>query len=423
MTTCSSPPPWGYFESGMNVLLMHKGDAGQGGGQVQMLRLASGLKARGVDVKILCRDRTLTDSIPMPSRARIERWLRRVTQPIGLNDIHLLSSYDVTKLPDFQRADLIDLHCLHHETLSYMALPAITAEKPTVFTFHDMWPLTGHCHASLECERWKTGCGKCPHPDVAPSVRRDATALEWKLKLRAYESSRFTIVAPSKWLFDMIGRSMLANHEVHHIPHGIDTGLYAPLDKAMCRHILGIPNDKKVLVFGAESLARTLKGGDLLHHALSQLPESLKRETILLAFGHMHAANLDGTGIETIRLGYLGHNKLKVLAFSAADVFVNPTRAENFPLVIMESMACATAVVSFAVGGVPEMVRPGVTGILAEPENPGSLAKGIEEILSDRAALEAMGCRGREVVVKEYSLELYARRYHELYQRVIAQHH
>ena len=151
-----------------------------------------------------------------------------------------------------------------------------------------------------------------------------------------------------------------------------------------------------------------------------QLPESLKRETVLLAFGQMQAANLEGIGIETIRLGYLSNKNLKVLALSAADVFVNPTRAENFPLVVMESMACATAVVSFAVGGVPEMVRPGETGVLAEPENPASLAKGIEDILSDRAALEAMERRCREVVIAEYSLELQAHRCTS-YQRVIAQ--
>ena len=151
------------------------------------------------------------------------------------------------------------------------------------------------------------------------------------------------------------------------------------------------------------------------------MPDPLKRETVLLAFGHMQAASLEGIGIETIRLGYLSNKNLKILALSAADVFVNPTRAENFPLVVMESMACATAVVSFAVGGVPEMVRPGETGVLAEPENPASLAKGIEDILSDRAALEVMERRCREVVIEEYSLELQARRYKELYQRVIAQ--
>jgi glycosyltransferase involved in cell wall biosynthesis len=406
----------------MKVLLMHKGDAGLGGGQVQMLRLADGLKARGVDAKILCRDRTLPDSIRMPARPRTEKWLKRFTRRAGLNDIHMLSSYDIPRMPEFKEADLIDLHCMHHETFSYMALPAISAEKPTVFTFHDMWPVAGHCHASLECTRWKTGCGQCPHLDVAPPVARDATALEWKLKRRAYEAARFTIVAPSKWLYDMIGQSMLAGHEAFHIPHGIDTGLFKPMDKAMCRHILGIPDDKNVLIFGAESLARTLKGGDLLHAALKQLPDPLKRETVLLAFGHMQASSLEGIGIETIRLGYLSNNQLKIMALSAADVFVNPTRAENFPLVVMESMACATTVVSFAVGGVPEMVRPGVTGILAEPENPASLARGIVDILSDRTALDAMSRKCREVVLEEYSLELQARRYHELYQRVIAQH-
>jgi glycosyltransferase involved in cell wall biosynthesis len=407
--------------STMKVLLMHKGDAGLGGGQVQMLRLASGLRSRGVEARILCRDATRQDSVRMPSRPRIERWLRRITHPIGLNDIHLLSSHDVTRLPEFQEADLIDLHCLHHETLSYMALPAITAEKPAVFTFHDMWPLTGHCHASLECGRWQSGCGKCPHLGVAPAVPRDATALEWKLKRRAYQASRFTIVTPSKWLHEMIGRSMLAGHEVHHIPHGIDTDLYQPLEKALCRRVLGIPDDKKVLVFGAESLARLLKGGDLLQAALSQLPESLKREAVLLTFGHIQAGHLEGIGIQTMRLGYLTNKKLKIMALSAADVFINPTRAENFPLVIMESMACATAVASFAVGGVPEMVRHGVTGMLAEPENPADLAKSIENILSDRAALEVMERKCREVVIEEYPLDLYARRYHELYQRVIAQ--
>jgi glycosyltransferase involved in cell wall biosynthesis len=406
----------------MKVLLMHNGDAGLGGGQVQLLRLTDGLKARDVDAKILCREPTLTDSIRMPARPRAEKWLKRFTRRAGLNDIHMLSSYDIPKMQEFKDSDLIDLHCMHHETFSYMALPAICAAKPTVFTFHDMWPVAGHCHASLECTRWKTGCGQCPHLDVAPAVSRDATALEWKLKRRAYDASRFTIVVPSKWLHDMIGQSMLAGHEAHHIPHGIDTHLFKPMDKAMCRHILGIPDDKKVLIFGAESLARTLKGGDLLHAALKQLPESLKRETVLLAFGHMQASSLEGIGIETIRLGYLSNNQLKIMALSAADVFVNPTRAESFSLVVLESMACATAVVAFAVGGVPDMVRPGVSGILAEPENAASLAQGIVSIFEDRDALEKMSRNCREIVEREYSLELYSRRYHELYQRVISQH-
>jgi glycosyltransferase involved in cell wall biosynthesis len=403
----------------VKILLAHKGDAGNGGAQIQMKRLCSALLTRGVNARILCRDATHHDSIRMPARPRLERWLHRITGRLGLNDIHLLSSFDLARMPEFEDADLIDFHCFHHEALSYLALPALTAEKPAVFTFHDMWPFTGHCHASLECERWRTGCGNCPHPEVAPAIRRDATALEWKLKRRAYASSRFTIVTPSMWLADLARRSMVADFEIVHIPHGIDTTLYQPLDKALCRQMLDIPPGKRVLVFGAESIARSLKGGDLLRAALQQLPPSIKRDTVLLVFGQAGPGFLRETGMQTIPLGYLSNDRLKVLALSAADLFVNPTRAENFPLVVVESMACGTAVAAFAVGGVPELVRPGVTGYLAEPENSGSLAKAIVAALDDRETLEKTGRNCRDVIMREYQLDLQAARYEQLYQRVI----
>jgi glycosyltransferase involved in cell wall biosynthesis len=403
----------------MKILLVHKGDAGHGGAQIQMKRLCSGLRARGVGARILCRDATLYDSIRMPARPSLERWLRRITHPLGLNDIHLVSSFDLAHMPDFKDADLIDFHCFHHEALSYLALPALTAEKPAVFTFHDMWPFTGHCHASLECQRWLTGCGGCPHPEVAPAIRRDATALEWKLKRRAYASSRFTIVTPSMWLADLASRSMVADFEIVHIPHGIDTTVYQPLDKALCRRMLGIPPGSRVLVFGAESMARSLKGGDLLGAALNRLPPSIKRDTVLLIFGQADPAFLREAGMKTLLLGYLSNEQLKVQALSAADLFVNPTRAESFSLVVMESMACATPVASFAVGGVPELVRPGITGFLAEPESADSLAEAIVLALDDRAALKKMGGACRDVVMQEYPIELQAARYAQLYERVI----
>ena len=135
----------------MKVLLMHRGDGHAGGGQIQMNRLRDGLQSRGVEARILCRDASQKDSVLMPSRPHVEKFLRRITGPIGLHDIQLLSSFDVPRMPEFTAADLIDIHCTHCATLSYLALPRITADKPAVFTFHDMWPITGHCHASLDC--------------------------------------------------------------------------------------------------------------------------------------------------------------------------------------------------------------------------------------------------------------------------------
>lgn len=406
----------------MNILLMHRGDGHAGGGQIQMNRLLDGLTVRGIDARILCRDVTQKNSVAMPNRPHVEKFLRGINRRIGLHDIHLLSSFDVPRMPEFAAADLIDIHCTHNATLSYLALPHITANKPTVFTFHDMWPITGHCHASLDCERWKTGCGNCPYPLTEPAIRRDATAIEWRLKNHAYQRSKFTIVTPSKWLRNLVRQSMLATFDVRHIPHGIDTELYRPIDKELARSILGIPRGKKILIFGAETMKRPLKGADLLVMALKRLPDALKQELVLLAFGNATDGIDNGTGIASTHLGYLRHDRMKALAFSAADLYIHPSRAENSPLAIIESMACSTPVASFAVGGVPELVRDGITGQLAKPEHASDLTRIIEEMISNPNALKTMAQNCRDLVLKEYPIELQTSRTIDLYHRLIAEH-
>ena len=132
----------------MKILMMHRGDGDMGGGQVQMNRLLVGLRMRGIDARILCRDASRADSVRMPAIPWLEKPLHRLTRRLGLNEMHLASSFAVRRMADVQDADLIDFHCLHCETLSYLALPGLTDAKPAVFTFHDMWPLTGHCQAA-----------------------------------------------------------------------------------------------------------------------------------------------------------------------------------------------------------------------------------------------------------------------------------
>lgn len=405
----------------MNVLMMHRGDGGLGGGQVQMQRLRSGFISHGIDARVLCREATRNDSVRMPSRPRLERWLGKIAARAGLNDIHLVSSFEVPKLKEFAEADLIDIHSLHSGTFSYLAMPALTANKPAVFTFHDMWPITGHCHASLECGRWKTGCGKCPHPEIHPEIQRDATALEWKLKQRAYGGSKFTIVTPSQWLHDRTRESMLSEFPVHHIPHGVDTDVFLPHDKEHCRSLLGIPKGRRVLICALESMRRPLKGADLLVQALHSMPDSLQRESLLLLFGHTSPAILKQIRMPVIELGFLHNDHLKALAFSAADVFANPSRAESFGLVVLESMACGTPCAAFRVGGLPELVRPGSTGSLAAPFDAAQLGAGVAELLGDTAGLDTMARRCREVAVSEYTLDRQVRRYIDLYRRVIAE--
>lgn len=411
----------------MRVLQLNVSDYHLNGGTgIAMQRLHIGLRRAGIDSKILCGQKTIETSKNTVELQRstslkiIEKIIKEaVTSPIGLNDIHAISSFNIKNEHVYLDADILNLHCIHEGFFNYLALPSLTKSKPAVFTFHDMWAFTGHCAYSYDCDRWKIGCGKCPYPETSPSIKRDATHWEWKLKNWAYNRSNLTIVTNSKWVMEQAKQSMINHLPIHHIPYGIDTETYQPLNPEQCRSLLGIPIGKKVLMFGAEKLNIPRKGGDLLLQALQSLPESLKAETVLLLLGGSGEAIAEITGFQILNLGYLSNERLMAIAYSAANLFLFPTRADTFGLVSIESQACGTPVVSFRVGGVPEHVRPGITGYLAEPENAEDFRDGIVQLLEDEPLRRYMSQQCREIAVKEYSLELYTQRYIQLYRQLL----
>jgi glycosyltransferase involved in cell wall biosynthesis len=406
----------------MKVLQVNYSDnARGGGGSIAMYRLHLALKAAGIDCKILSGFKTLefSESTAIPRLPRLEFQLQRITSKLGLNDLHCVSSFKLRKNAFYLDADILNFHVIHSGFFSYLAIPSLTESKPAVLTLHDMWSFTGHCAYSYECDRWKTGCGKCPYPDTYPAIQRDNTRLEWKLKNWVYSRSNLTIVTLSRWLTEQAKQSMLNRFPIHYIPNGLDTEAYQPLDPEQCKSLLGISSSKKVLMFGAQSLTDPRKGGDLLLKALSSLPTALKAETVLLILGDGGAAISEAVGIDTLNLGYVNSDRLKSIAYSAADLFIFPTRADNLPLVLQESMACGTPMVSFKVGGVPDLVRPGVTGYLAQPEDAEDFCNGIVQLLEDGNLCDRMGQQCRAIALAEYPVELQAQRYIELYRQAL----
>jgi glycosyltransferase involved in cell wall biosynthesis len=390
-----------------------------------MHRLHVGLKNANVDSKILCKAKTpdFADSVAIPPSRPMQRLaeslVSRITVPFGLQDIHCLSSFNIKDSQAYRDADILNFHGLQGGFFNYLALPSLTADKPGVLTLHDMWPFTGHCSISYDCERWRTGCGHCPYLDVSPPVERDATRIEWKLKNWAYKRSKLAVITLSTCRTEQVKQSMLNRFPIHQIPNGIDTKTYQPLDGEHCRSLLGLPPKKYVLLFASAKLHQFNKGGDLLVKALQKFPGTLKRETVLLTLGHHGEALADAVDMQTVNLGYVGSDRLKAIIYSAADLFVLPTRAESLPLVLQESMACGTPLVSFRVGGVPDVVRPGITGYLAEPEDAQDFRSGIVQLLEDSSLRAWMGQQCRAIAVKEYALELQVQRYIALYQQLL----
>lgn len=406
----------------MKILHINQSDIG-GGAAIAGYRLHQGLIEKGIDSKLLVGSMKIEgDSciVNVARKYRFENLLHRLTKGFGLNYINLVSTFDIPNHQFYQDADILNFHNLHTGYFNYLAIPKLTATKPAIFTLHDMWSFTGHCAYSYDCDRWKIGCGQCPYPDVYPSIDRDNTLWEWKLKDGIYSKSNLTIVAPSKWLLEQANNSILNRFSVHYIPYGIDTKAYQPLDPLLCKKLLDIPTDKKVLLFAAADLKDHRKGGYLLLNALKQLPQALKAETILLTFGKQNEALTSEVGIPTISLGYISSNRLKSIAYSAADLFIFPTRADNLPLVLQESMACGTPMVSFNIGGVSDLVHPGITGYLAHPEDTQDFCDGIVKLLEDEQLRKTMSKNCRAIALAEYTLELQAKQYIELYQHTLA---
>jgi glycosyltransferase involved in cell wall biosynthesis len=415
------------------VLLLNHADIGAGGAAVAGHRLHRSLLAAGADSTLLVGTRSGSDPtvIELGQPRLVRRTLRKIGHEAGLNELAGVGAYRIPGSAPARRADVVHAHAVHGDWFSYPALARLSRGRPTVLTLHDMWPFTGHCSFSFECERWRTGCGHCPHPEVFPAVRRDATAVEWRLKDAVWARSQLTVVSPSRWLADLARQSTLGRFDVRVIPHGIDTEDFAPRPREECRSALGVSADRTALLFTAASLQTPSQGGDLadrkgvdlLLAALRAVPPHLRARCSLLLMGgggEALAATLRGDGYEVVEVGYVVSDPLKSFVYSAADLFVFPTRADNAPLVVLESMACGTPVASFDVGGLAEMVEAGQTGTLAAPADPAALAADIVGLVRDPDRLAAMRPRCRALVEAEHTAPLAATRHLDLYAELLA---
>lgn len=406
----------------MRVLHLHISDDTQlAGGIIAAHRLHDGLKRAGVDSKFLVRQKVSNskDVIEMPRLTKIEKGLGIITSRMGLNDIHIINSFKIPRYECYASTDILHIQGTHSGCCSYLAFPSLSRYKPTVFTLHDMWSFTGHCSTSLDCERWKHGCGRCPYPGTHPPIRRDGTRIEWKLKQWAYRRSNLVIITPSTWLTALAKESLLGRFPIYHIPHGIDIDTYKPLGREQCRELLGIPKAKKVLLFASVDLNDYKKGGDLLVKALNGLPDSLRSDTLLLMLGTRGAEIAKAVRLETCDLGFITNDGLKAIAYTAADLCVVPSRAEAFGLIYLESMACGTPTVAFKIGGAIDLVRPGETGYLARPGDEKDFSRGIVELLQADAKRHHMGKVCREVALAEYTLEKQGDRHIRLYKELL----
>lgn len=385
-----------------------------GGASKPAINLLHGLVKYGFDSKMLVQKKFSDNPNILGPETKIEKLKSFIISP-GLEDLArtilfkketvfhspaISSSLDWKKLRKFN-PDIVHLHWICRGFLKPKDLLKI--KKPIVLTMHDMWPFCGGEHYAIN-DFYKKGYSGF-----------NINNWIWKRKRNVYKKLKnLTLVAPSNWLAGCAKESILfKNYNIKVIPYGLDLDIYKPIDKVCSRNIFNIPLNKKIIIFGANNgLQNPRKGFKYLQQALNQIS---REDLELVVFGSSKPAELLNLKIPIKFLGKISDQSSLTTIYSLADVTVVPSVQDNLPNIVMESLACGTPVVGFKIGGIPDMIEHQKNGYLSEPLDSDDLAQGIEWVLSDEAQYRNLSRRAREKCKQEYTIDIQAKKYIDLY--------
>ena len=337
---------------------------------------------------------------------KIENYNNKIQSHLSYNyfDSNFLLKF-INSNKDF---DIINLHWVNGEMLSIKNIGNL--EKPTVWTFHDMWPFSGAEHISINHKRWVNG--------YKIKSFFDLSANTW-LKKKKYWKRAIQIVAPSYWIKNCVRSAKLTKKwPVTVIPNTIDTTFWKVMSKNHLRNKLNIKKDSKIVMFSALGGGNEHhKGKDLLIKALQILKKKINFEIIIV--GENFSPSVSALGIKTYYLGHIKEDHLLRDIYNCADICVVPSKVESFCLTALEAQSCGTPVVSFNVCGLKDIIIDGKTGFLAKPFSYKDLEKKILLILSNKKIEKLMCSNARRHVLKSFSYPVVAKQYSDLYSKVI----
>ena len=298
---------------------------------------------------------------------------------------------------------------MHGYYLNFHRLIKEFHDKPIIWTWHDMWGATGRCASSSDCDNWRHGCQTCPHKNYYPAAWIDRANNEYKSKTDLYSKLKnITIVSPSKWLADIAIERGFSPDQVKVIPNPIDTSKFTLITKSQARKELNLP-DKYTVLFMASNCRDKRKGYD----DFAKLAGNENWNFIAVGSSPL---NPSGNIVHTDRI--VDQNRIG-LYYSAADVMVIPSYADNYPNTVIESLMCGTPVFGYDEGGIPsqldlapcEIVQKGdwkkIKTLLVAYVKKGGKSPDQERRLHNES-------------IKRWAVDVIVKKYHHLYKEKLA---
>jgi glycosyltransferase involved in cell wall biosynthesis len=400
----------------------------QGGAARAAYRLHKALLNQGLDSQMLVQQKMSDDFTVNGPKSKIDKALGKL-RPIldsfpnnyyANRSSTLFSSSWVSNLNVIDTINKInpDIVHLHWITGGMFSVEDISKIKyPIVWSLHDNWAFTGGCHIMWECDRFKQSCGLCPR--LGSKSKNDLSNWNLNRKKKFFKNiSNIKIVGLSNWLVKCaLDSSLFKNREVICLPNPIDCNVFSPFDKLSARKLLGLPIERKLIIFGAVSATSDVnKGFKELFFALETL-ELLNTELVI--FGSNRPLSEPDFKQKTHYLGHLSDDVSLRLLYNSADVVVVPSLQENLSNVIMESLSCGSPVVAFNVGGNSDLISHKENGYLAKTNDVSDLANGLSWVLN-HDSIDKLSSNAREKVLNEFEVNIVSNKYIKLYNSFFA---
>ena len=420
----------------MKVVILNTAE-NKGGAAIAANRLMHALRKKDIEAKMLVRDKTSDEeyiiSVSEGFFCRKKNiicflWERLVIffyNKFNKKDLFRVSIANIgnnlSQHSIIKDADIIHLHWINHGFLSLTDIQKILSlGKPVVWTMHDMWACTGICHHSRDCNNFQEKCGYCFF--LNSKNKKDLSAKTWQKKQQMLQYGSCYFVTCSNWLRGKaVESSLLKEKNIIAIPNPINTDIFNVFAQNETRTELGLPTDKKLLLFGAFNITDERKG---IHYLISGLkfiqfhyPE-IHKNIELVVFGQVKSEIQSLLNVPIRSMGYLHEDEKIAKLYNAVDLFVTSSLEENLPNTIMEAMSCGTPCVGFDIGGIPEMIDHKENGYVAKYKSAEDLADGIVWVLNNENQA-MLSQKARDKVLNTYSQQQVANQYITLYNSIL----
>lgn len=345
---------------------------------------------------------------------RAYRITRKLSYWVGLPDFLTLERLSFSSRKHAYR--LFHVHDIS-DAISPYTLASLAKRAPVVWTFHDCSPFTGGCIYPLDCTAYQgTRCGGCPQLGRWPLLTGiDRTSYMQAYKVTMINKALDAVICPSQWIADQAQSAGVDGSLLSVIPNAVDSETFRPHDKMRSRRELGLPQDAKILLLASMDFRNPYKGWEFAVHALSRLKKPLH----VMLLGANQGSMTYPAQHKYLTAERTFDRQLLAKYYSACDLLLFPSMADNCPLMLLESMACGTPAVAFDSGGIGEIIDHESDSWLAPRGDADALVRGVDTFMETDAVRLAWSRNAREKMLNRFSEDTFLKAHLSLYETLL----